>query len=99
MVKKKKSDVINMFEQEEDDMEHQTVIEVTASRCRIPPDVFNRVAYKNERIEVKRRDGKSVWIVSEDEIDAIDAFKAIRDMESSGQTPIPLGEVKRRILD
>jgi len=78
-----------------------------ASKTRIPPEAFNRVVYKGERIRVERRGGDVVFIVSaedlalleaaEDRLDVAAAREAIEDMEMKGQKPIPLDEVKLKL--
>jgi len=44
---------------------------ISVSDCRIPPDIFNNVVYRGERVCVERRDGEHVYIVSQDDLDKI----------------------------
>lgn len=80
---------------------------LTASKVRIPPDAFNRVAYRGERIRVERRGAPSVVIVSEedaallealeDRLDLEEAREALARMEAEGQKGIPWEKVKVKL--
>ena len=78
-----------------------------ASETRIPPDTFNRVAYKGERIRVERRGGASVVLISEEDADLLEeledlywaetADKALAAMTAEGERPVPLEELKKKL--
>lgn len=78
-----------------------------ASETRIPPAALNAVAFKGERISIRRRDRETVYLVSErdiqirqaieDSLDASEAREALARHESSGGSSISLEELKRRL--
>ena len=78
-----------------------------ASRTRIPPDTFNRVAYQRERVRIERRGGKPVFLVSEEDLHLLeeleDAYwaeegrKALKEFERSGRKAVPWEKVKERL--
>jgi len=78
-----------------------------ASETRIPPDTFNRVAYQGERVRVDRRDGKSVYLVSEEDLGLLarleDAYwtkegeRALAEFKRSGETAIPFSELREKL--
>lgn len=78
-----------------------------ASETRIPPDTFNRVAYQGERVRVDRRDGKSVYLVSEDDLDLLarleDAYwsdeggRALAEFRKQGGAAVPFSEMRKRL--
>jgi prevent-host-death family protein len=80
---------------------------LTASQARIPPDTFNRVAYRGERVRIERRGAPSVAIIPiedlelleflEDQIDIEAAQKALADLKTKGEKPVPWDEVKARL--
>ena len=80
---------------------------LTASKARIPPDTFNRVAYQGERVRIDRRGAPSVAIIPiedlelleflEDQIDIDAAEKALAEMKTQGEKPVPWDEVKARL--
>ena len=80
---------------------------LNASETRIPPDAFNRVAYKGERVRVERRGGTAVVIISEadlallealeDQLDIEAADGALTEMKAKGQRPIPWEKVKAKL--
>ena len=80
---------------------------LTASKARIPPDTFNRVAYRSERVRIDRRGAPSVAIIPiedlelleflEDQIDIEAAEKALAEMKANGEKPVPWEEVKARL--
>jgi hypothetical protein len=80
---------------------------LTASKARIPPDTFNRVAYRGERVRIDRRGAPSVAIIAigdlelleflEDQIDIEAAGKALADMKAKGEKPVPWGDAKARL--
>jgi hypothetical protein len=81
---------------------------LSASQTRIPTETFNQVVYNGERIEVRRRDGQSIFLISkedldyleelEDEIDAIEAQKALKEFEESGSEGIPHEEIVKMVF-
>jgi len=78
-----------------------------ASRTRIPPDTFNRVAYQGERVRIERRGGKCVYLVSEEDIELLgrleerywaeEGRKALEEFRKSGQKPVPWEKVRQRL--
>ena len=80
---------------------------LNASETRIPPAAFNAVAFKGERISIRRRDRETVYLVSErdiqilqaieDSLDASEAREALSKHEASGGKSIALEELKRRL--
>ena len=78
-----------------------------ASETRIPPDAFNRVAYQGERVRVDRRDGKSVYLVSEDDLSLLarledtywseEGARALAEFKRSGEASIPLSELRKKL--
>jgi PHD/YefM family antitoxin component YafN of YafNO toxin-antitoxin module len=78
-----------------------------ASETRIPPDAFNRVAYQGERVRVDRRDGKSVYLISEEDLDLLaqledtywskEGARALAQFEGSGEVPIPFSELRKKL--
>lgn len=78
-----------------------------ASKTRIPPDAFNRVAYQRERVRIERRGGKPVFLVSEDDMALLETLedrywaeegrKALKEFERSGKKPIPWQKIKQRL--
>ena len=80
---------------------------LTASQARIPPDTFNRVAYRGERVRIERRGAPAVAIIPiedlelleylEDQIDIEAAKNALEEMKANGETPIAWDEAKTRL--
>ena len=78
-----------------------------ASETRFPPDAFNRVAYRGERVRVDRRDGKSVYLVSEEDLDLLsrleDAYwgeegtRALDEFRRGGVAAIPFSELRKKL--
>ena len=78
-----------------------------ASDTRIPPDAFNRVAYRGERVRVDRRDGKSVYLVSEEDLDLLsrleDAYwgeegeRVLDEFRRGGVAAIPFSELREQL--
>lgn len=78
-----------------------------ASETRIPPDAFNRVAYQGERVRVDRRDGKSVYLVSEDDLSLLarledtywseEGERALAEFKRSGEASIPFSELRKKL--
>lgn len=70
-------------------------------------DTLNRVAYRRERIVLRRRGKDLVAIVPmedlalierlEDEIDVRRARRALSEMKRKGKKPVPLAELKREL--
>jgi len=53
---------------------------ISASDCRIPPDVFNNVVYCGERVCIERRDGACVYIISQKDMDVLTGGFSIKAM-------------------
>ena len=80
---------------------------LSASQTRIPTEAFNQVVYKGKRIEVRRRDGRSLYLISKDElayyekledvIDAKEGLAALRRYENGEEEAIPFEVVKKRL--
>lgn len=80
---------------------------INASRARIPTRVFNEVVFRNERVEVRHRSGASVYLVSKEDIELLEAIedyvdllevkKAIQELEEGKEVLIPWEEVKQRL--
>ena len=80
---------------------------LNASQARIPPKAFNKVAYKGERIKIKRRGGETIVLVSEedlalletmeDQFDNQEADRILAEMEAKGEKPIPWETVKKEL--
>jgi len=78
-----------------------------ASRTRIPPDAFNRVAYQRERVRIERRGAKPVYLVSEEDLELLEKLedrywaeegrKALREFKRSGKKAIPLDDLKTEL--
>lgn len=78
-----------------------------ASRTRIPPDTFNRVAYQRERVRIERRGAKPVFLVSEEDLELLEQLedrywadegrKALEEFERSGKKPAAWQEIKKRL--
>jgi len=58
---------------------------IAASEARIPPEIFNRVAYGHERVKIRRRGGRAVWLVCEEDV------KRIGEREGEGEGKDALG--------
>lgn len=81
---------------------------LTASQARDDfSDTLNRVAYRGERIVLRRRGKDLAAIVPledlalierlEDEIDVREARKALAEMKRKGEKPIPYEKVRREL--
>jgi prevent-host-death family protein len=81
---------------------------VAASKARDSfSDTLNRVAYRRERIVLRRRGKDLVAIVPmedlalierlEDEIDVRRARRALSEMKRKGKKPVPIAELKREL--
>lgn len=78
-----------------------------ASKTRIPPDAFNRVAYQRERVRIDRRGGRPVFLVSEEDLALLEMLedrywaeegaKALEEFKRSGKKPVPWEKVKERL--
>jgi PHD/YefM family antitoxin component YafN of YafNO toxin-antitoxin module len=78
-----------------------------ASQTRIPADAFNRVVDRGERIAIKRQDGRSVVLISEEDAQLLEmledrywgerAEQVLAEMKALKQKPIPLETVKKRL--
>jgi hypothetical protein len=83
------------------------VTTLSASKARIPPDAFNRVAYQGERVRIRHRDGANVVLISEEDVRLLEALEdrywaeiadeAISAMERTGQKPIRLRQAKKKL--
>ena len=80
---------------------------IKASEARIPPEVFGRVAYKNERVRIERRSEGAVYLISEaemtlfealeDYVDNIAADDALAEMKTSGRKPVAWDKLKAEL--
>jgi len=80
---------------------------LTASKTRIPPDAFNRVAYQRERVRIVRRGGKPVYLVSEEDMELLEKLedrywaeegrKALEEFKKSGKKAVPLDRLKAEL--
>jgi len=80
---------------------------LNASETRIPPTAFNGVAFKGERISIRRRDGETIYLVSaedirllealEDQLDAEEVREALARHEAGGRMTVSLEAVKKRL--
>ncbi|MCE5269961.1 hypothetical protein LLH00_01600 [bacterium] len=80
---------------------------LNASKTRIPPDTFNRVAYNGERVEIHHRSGASLFLISaedmelletaEDLLDLQAVHKALEEMKAKGESPLAWDEAKKRL--
>jgi prevent-host-death family protein len=81
---------------------------LAASQARVAfSDTLNRVAYRGERIVLRRR-GKDLAAIipmadlklieeREDEIDVREARNALAEMKRKGEKPIPYATVRKRL--
>jgi len=56
---------------------------LNASETRIPPQTFNEVAYKGERVRICRRGGDVVYLVSEEDLRVLEALEDRMDVEQA----------------
>lgn len=80
---------------------------LTASTTRIPPQVFNEVAFRNARVVIERRDGEKVVLISPKELELLDtlmdhydnelADQALAEMDAGGGKPVPLEQVRKEL--
>lgn len=78
-----------------------------ASEARIPPDIYGRVAYKGERVRVKRRNEEEVFIVSKEDFELLQALEdrywaeaareAVGEMKAKKEKPIPWKDLKAEL--
>jgi hypothetical protein len=78
-----------------------------ASRTRIPPDTFNRVAYQGDRVRIDRRGAKPVFLISEEDLQRLERLedrywadegrKALREFRKSGKKAVPLEQLKAKL--
>ena len=76
---------------------------LAASQTRIPTKIFNEVVFRNARVAIERRDGEKVFLISKKDLELFDALtdyvdnlladQALKEMEASGQKPVPLEQV------
>lgn len=82
----------------------QEIIEIVASRAKIPQDVFNRVVYQRARACIRRRGGAKVFLINEEEMKLLEkaqdilevylADRAWKEFEDSGQELVSHEEVR-----
>ena len=80
---------------------------LNASDTRIPPTAFNTVAFRGGRIRIHRRDGETVYLVSEadlrlleaieDALDADEAQGALDRHAAGGGRGVSLEALRRRL--
>ena len=80
---------------------------LNASDTRIPPDAFNRVAFKGERIRIERPDGVTIYIVSKEDMEDLEnledrywseaALEALAEAKAKGEKPVPWEQVKKEL--
>jgi PHD/YefM family antitoxin component YafN of YafNO toxin-antitoxin module len=80
---------------------------LTASKTRIPPEDFNKVAYQGERICVERHGKEEIFLVSKEDVELLEAIEDILDIEAAhealesmranGEKPVPWEEAKKRL--
>lgn len=78
-----------------------------ASQTRIPPDAFNRVAYKGERVRIERRGGRPVYLISEEDLSLLESLedrywaeegaRALKEFEETGKKSVPWDKVKAEL--
>jgi PHD/YefM family antitoxin component YafN of YafNO toxin-antitoxin module len=78
-----------------------------ASKTRIPPDAFNRVAYRRERVRIERRGARPVYLVSEEDLEILqkmedrywaeEGCKALEEFKRSGKKPVPWEKIRERL--
>jgi PHD/YefM family antitoxin component YafN of YafNO toxin-antitoxin module len=83
------------------------MITLKASKARIPPKVFNLVAYKGERVCIRRHKEEEVFVISREDMELLEALEdrywgetarsAIKEMKAKGQKPIPWKTVKAKL--
>jgi hypothetical protein len=80
---------------------------LAASKARIPPDAFNRVVYKGERLRIKHRSGATAVLISEVELERIerlgreeedrDDLELIREAKSESGRSVPYNKVRKEL--
>ena len=80
---------------------------LSASITRIPPKVFNDVAFRNARVVIERRDGEKVILISLRELELLEALMdhydnelanmALAEMETASEKPVSLEQVKQEM--
>jgi len=78
-----------------------------ASQTRIPSEAFDRVANERERVRIERRGGKSVFLVSEEDMEVLrnledrywgaEGRKALKEFEKSRAKPVPWEKLKQKL--
>jgi len=78
-----------------------------ASQTRIPAEVFSRVAYQRERICIKRRGSRPVYLVSEDDLEMLQRLedrywaeegeKALAEFKRSGEKAVDWETLKAKL--
>ena len=80
---------------------------IKASDARIPPEMFGRVVYKNERVRIERRSEGAVYLISEAEMALFEALEdymdnqaadeALAEMKKSGRKPVAWDKLKAEL--
>jgi len=80
---------------------------LSASEARIPSATFDEVVVKKRRVQVKRRDGASLYLISEDDLRLLQAAEDKRDLKearaalrrhrANGSKTVSLPALKRRL--
>lgn len=65
---------------------------ISASECRLPPDVFNGVVYRGDRVRVQRRDGVCVYIISQQDMDVLTLGLGVEDILKNRAVTDAIGE-------
>jgi len=83
------------------------MIKVSASEARIPSDLFNRIVYQGDIVQVLRRGGKAIYIIdeaskkllekAEDILDAYEADLTLQHYREGKLKTIPAEEVRKRL--
>lgn len=72
-----------------------------ASQTRIPPDTFNRVAYRGERVRVERRGGAPVYLICQEDLESLEKLEDRIDLAAlrrrSKEPTIPLAKLKKEL--
>lgn len=80
---------------------------LSASQTRIPAEMFSRVAYQRERICIKRRGSRPVYLVSEDDLEMLQRLedrywaeegeKALAEFKRSGEKAVDWETLKAKL--
>jgi hypothetical protein len=87
--------------------EEKTMTTLKASKTRIPPDTFNRVAYQGARVRIERRGAKPVFLICGEDLERLQLLedrywaeegkKALAEFRKSGKKAIPLEKLKAEL--